>query len=106
MKTRPHDLYDLSVENVGDKPCQENKEIDFTHLESNIDDDDDDMVSLNRPELASTNIEGTPLKHHTFYAQERKEEKEEEEETDDDDELISVDDDEINAIHEDDIDDD
>ena len=62
------------------------------------------MVTLNRPELASTNVEGILLKHRTSFAQEG-EEDEKEKETDDE-ELVSVDDDEIDPLDEDDIDDD
>ena len=50
VKTRLRNLYDLPSEDIGDKSYQENEEIGFIHLESNID-DSDDIVSLNRPTL-------------------------------------------------------
>ncbi|GMJ14849.1 hypothetical protein HRI_005154100 [Hibiscus trionum] len=60
VKTKPHDLYDLPCEDVGEEPCQENEELGFRFHEFNVgDDDDDDVVSLDMPQLSSTIIEGS-----------------------------------------------
>ncbi|KAK8635908.1 hypothetical protein V6N13_004621 [Hibiscus sabdariffa] len=59
MKTKPRDLYDLPCEDAREEPCQENEELGFRFQEFNVgnDDDDDDVVSLDRPQLGSTHIE-------------------------------------------------
>ncbi|GMI85818.1 hypothetical protein HRI_002251100 [Hibiscus trionum] len=63
VKTKPRDLYDLPCEDVGEEPCQENEELGFRFHEFNVgnDDDDDDVVSLDRPQLGSTVIEGSSV---------------------------------------------
>ncbi|KAK8672419.1 hypothetical protein V6N13_110790 [Hibiscus sabdariffa] len=58
VKTKPRDLYDLPCEDVREEPCQENEELGFRFQEFNVgNDDDDDLVSLDRPQLGSTHIE-------------------------------------------------
>ncbi|GMI87842.1 hypothetical protein HRI_002453500 [Hibiscus trionum] len=58
VKTKLRDLYDLACEDVGEEPCQENEELNFRFHKFNVGNgDDDDVVSLDRPQLGSTVIE-------------------------------------------------
>ncbi|XVF38317.1 hypothetical protein REPUB_Repub20aG0090900 [Reevesia pubescens] len=99
VKTKPRDLYDLPTEEVGEDPCQENEELGSIYHESNLVEDDDNMVPLDRPELPNTNVEGSPLNLDIFGD-------EEEDDESDHDEFIIIDtDDEINHMTEDDEDD-
>ncbi|XVF11733.1 hypothetical protein REPUB_Repub08aG0053100 [Reevesia pubescens] len=90
VKTKPRDLYDLPIEKVGEESCQENEELGSIIHESNLEEDDDNMVSLDMPELANTNVEGNPLNLDIFGDEEE------------DDEFIFIDtDDKINSMTED-----
>ncbi|XVF28605.1 hypothetical protein REPUB_Repub15cG0044300 [Reevesia pubescens] len=57
VKTKPRDLYDFPIEEAGEEPCQENEELGSRLHESNLEEDDDNMVPLDRSELANTNVE-------------------------------------------------
>ncbi|KAK8659646.1 hypothetical protein V6N13_029843 [Hibiscus sabdariffa] len=57
VKTKPRDLYDLPCKDVREESCQENEELGFRFQEFNVGNDNDDVVSLDRPQLGSTHIE-------------------------------------------------
>ncbi|GMJ15430.1 hypothetical protein HRI_005212200 [Hibiscus trionum] len=61
VKTKPRDLYDLPCEDVREEPCQENEKLGFKFHEFNVGNDDNDVVSLDRPQLGITLIEGSPV---------------------------------------------
>ncbi|XVF12538.1 hypothetical protein REPUB_Repub08aG0127100 [Reevesia pubescens] len=100
IKTKPRDLYDLPIEKAEEEPCQENEELGSRFHESNLEKDDDNIVPLDRPELANTNVEGSPLNLDIFG------DEEEDDESDHDEFIIINTDDEINHMIEDEGDDD
>ncbi|KAL4347691.1 hypothetical protein GQ457_17G012700 [Hibiscus cannabinus] len=57
VKTKQRDLYDLPCEDFREESCQENEEVGFIFQEFNVGNEDDDVVSLDRPQLGSTHIE-------------------------------------------------
>ncbi|GMI86518.1 hypothetical protein HRI_002321100 [Hibiscus trionum] len=64
LKTKSRDLYDLPCEDVRKEPCQENEKLGFKFHEFNVGndgDDDNDVVSLDMPQLGITLIEGSPV---------------------------------------------
>ncbi|KAH7659801.1 hypothetical protein IHE45_16G055000 [Dioscorea alata] len=60
VKTKPHDLYDLPDDDIGDEPCQKSENFGFTLHESTLA-DDNDVIALDRSDLDAASVEGNPL---------------------------------------------
>ncbi|KAL4273495.1 hypothetical protein GQ457_13G017720 [Hibiscus cannabinus] len=108
VKTKPRDLYDLPCEDVREEPCQENEGLGFRFQEFNVGNDDDDVVSLDRPQLGSTHIEKSLVNLDVIIgAEDEGDESDHDEFTsinNEDDELESIND--VDAYNDDDDDDD